>query len=163
VVDELRRAAGRGVRCRILVDTVGSKLFLRSALCGGLRECGASVTAALPANPRRMLLARVDLRNHRKIAVIDGRIGYRQPERGRSDFAIKPRFAWVDAMIRIEARVRISRALRAGLVPRRPDEPELLTPGCDAGDRSCRLGSGPASDNRPPPPGAVRCHMAQEG
>ena len=41
-----------------------------------MRQGGVEVVGALPVNPIRMLLSRLDLRNHRKIAVIDGQIGY---------------------------------------------------------------------------------------
>lgn len=76
VAEALIRAAKRGVACRVLVDDVGSRPFLRSTLCDSMREAGVKVVGALPVNPLRMLFARVDLRNHRKIAVIDGLIGY---------------------------------------------------------------------------------------
>lgn len=72
----LIRAARRGVECRVLVDAVGSKHFLRGRMVQEMRAAGVQVVAALPVNPVRMLFARIDLRNHRKIAVIDGRIGY---------------------------------------------------------------------------------------
>jgi cardiolipin synthase len=70
------RAASRGVQCRVLVDAVGAKAFLRSDLCAKMRAGGVRIVAALPVNPLRLLFARIDLRNHRKIAVIDGNIAY---------------------------------------------------------------------------------------
>ena len=71
----LLRAAGRGVRCRVLMDAVGSKLGLRD-LAPRLRNAGIEVHELLPSGFFRRNTARFDLRNHRKIAVIDGRIGY---------------------------------------------------------------------------------------
>jgi len=76
VGEALMRAAKRGVRCRVLVDAVGSKPFLKSELCEQMVAAGVSVVPALPVNAIRMLFARIDLRNHRKIAVIDGYIAY---------------------------------------------------------------------------------------
>jgi cardiolipin synthase A/B len=104
VAEALMRAAQRGVACRLLVDGVGSNTFLKSGLHTRLREAGVRVVEALAVNPFRMLLARVDLRNHRKIAVIDGVIGYTGSQNiADAEFAPKPRFApWVDAMIRVE-------------------------------------------------------------
>ncbi|MBK7403433.1 MAG: cardiolipin synthase [Phycisphaerales bacterium] len=68
----LRRAAERGVACRVLVDAVGSRSFLKSESCGRLREAGVRVEPALPATlGRTPILRRVDHRNHRKLAVID--------------------------------------------------------------------------------------------
>lgn len=72
----MMRAAKRGVACRVLVDAVGSDSFLKSQLVDEMRHSGVQVVAALPVNAVRMLFARIDLRNHRKIVVIDGRIGY---------------------------------------------------------------------------------------
>ena len=104
VAEALIDAAGRGVDCRLLVDGVGSKSFLRSDLRRRLAAGGVQVVAALPASLLRMLLARIDLRNPRKIAVIDGMIGYSGSHNiADAEFAIKPKYApWVDAMVRIE-------------------------------------------------------------
>ena len=66
------RAARRGVACRVLMDGMASKPGLR-ALAPRLREAGAEVIAVLPPGMRG---TRRDLRNHRKIAVLDGRVGY---------------------------------------------------------------------------------------
>jgi len=76
VCDALIHAAKRGVACRVLVDSVGSRSFLKSDICRAMIEAGVMVVGALPVNPIRVLFARIDLRNHRKIAVIDGSIGY---------------------------------------------------------------------------------------
>jgi cardiolipin synthase len=104
VSEALMRAAQRGVACRLLVDGVGSSAFVRSELRQRLGAAGVQVVAALAVNPFRMLLARVDLRNHRKVAVIDGVIGYTGSQNiADAEFAPKPRYApWVDAMIRVE-------------------------------------------------------------
>jgi cardiolipin synthase len=75
VAEALSRAAARGVKCRVLMDAVGSKRALRK-LAGPMRAGGIEVTALLPAGLFRRNAARFDLRNHRKIAVIDGGIGY---------------------------------------------------------------------------------------
>lgn len=76
VSDALIRAAGRGVKCRLLVDAAGSRAFLRSKVLREMLEAGVEVYEALPVAPWRRRVARMDLRNHRKIAVVDGRIGY---------------------------------------------------------------------------------------
>jgi cardiolipin synthase len=75
VAEALQQAARRGVKCRVLLDAVGSKRALRR-LAGPMRNAGVEVVAALPVGLFRRNAARFDLRNHRKIAVIDGRIGY---------------------------------------------------------------------------------------
>jgi cardiolipin synthase A/B len=75
VASALERAAKRGVRCRVLLDAVGSKKAL-DTLGPRMRLNGIEVQALLPFHLFRRNSARFDLRNHRKIAVIDGRIGY---------------------------------------------------------------------------------------
>lgn len=73
--EALQRAAARGVRCRVLLDAVGAKRGLR-AFAKPLRKAGVEVRATLARGQAWRRSARMDLRNHRKIAVIDSRIGY---------------------------------------------------------------------------------------
>lgn len=75
VADSIARAAARGVSCRVLMDAAGSKRGL-AGLGPALRAAGVEVIAMLPVGFFRHNAARFDLRNHRKIAVIDGRTGY---------------------------------------------------------------------------------------
>ncbi len=74
MVDALARAETRGVQCRVLVDAMGSFGFSRKTE-RRLQEAGADVHRILPLK-RRWSASRIDLRNHRKIVVIDGCIGY---------------------------------------------------------------------------------------
>ena len=71
VAEALVRAAQRGVMCRVLADAVGSRQLFRR-LAPSLRQQGVRIFPVLPANLWRMPFARLDLRNHRKLAVIDG-------------------------------------------------------------------------------------------
>ena len=71
VAPALQRAAERGVACRLLVDGVGSRAFLGGSQWRALRASGVRVVEALPVGVVRLLFRRIDLRNHRKIAVID--------------------------------------------------------------------------------------------
>ena len=75
VLEALERAARRGVVCRVLVDAFGSRSYVRELL-PRLKQAGAEVHQMLPYGFFRRYRARSDLRNHRKIAVIDGRTGY---------------------------------------------------------------------------------------
>tara|TARA_R110002126_G_scaffold211259_2_gene357818 strand:+ start:2274 stop:3827 length:1554 start_codon:yes stop_codon:yes gene_type:complete len=104
VAEAVLRATERGVACRILVDALGSRSFLESSLPGALREAGAQVVAALEPPFLPLLTARVDLRNHRKIAVIDHDIGYTGSQNlADAAFAPKAKYApWVDTMLRLE-------------------------------------------------------------
>ncbi|KWV92137.1 cardiolipin synthase [Erythrobacter sp. YT30] len=74
IIDALEKATERGVRCRLLVDALGSYGSLRK-LKRRLKGVGVEVHDILPLR-RRLRSSRVDLRNHRKIAVIDGTVGY---------------------------------------------------------------------------------------
>ena len=75
VADALAEAARRGVHCRLLLDDVGAKRGLR-AYATRLRAAGVEVRAMLAGGLAWRRSARMDLRNHRKLAVIDRRIGH---------------------------------------------------------------------------------------
>jgi cardiolipin synthase len=76
VAAALGRAARRGVDARVLIDAIGSRPWARRTQAILAAE-GVQCRLALPVRwwttVRR---ARADLRNHRKIAVIDGRLAY---------------------------------------------------------------------------------------
>jgi len=76
VVQALLRARARGAECRVLVDAVGSRKFALPALLARLRASGIPAREVLPAGMFRRNAARFDLRNHRKVAVIDNRIAF---------------------------------------------------------------------------------------
>ena len=75
VMEALGQAARRGVVCRVLIDAVGSRRWSRRIL-KTLASDGVDVRLALPVGLLRRRSARADLRNHRKIVVVDSRIGY---------------------------------------------------------------------------------------
>lgn len=75
VADALARAVKRGVDCRVMMDAVGSQRAL-IRLAPRMRAWGIEVLATLPVGFFRHNAARFDLRNHRKISVIDGAIGH---------------------------------------------------------------------------------------
>jgi cardiolipin synthase A/B len=75
VIAALTRASKRGVTCRVLIDALGSRVWAPRVV-EALRAGGISVRLVLPLGLLRRKSARADLRNHRKVAVIDGEIGY---------------------------------------------------------------------------------------
>jgi cardiolipin synthase len=75
VIAALGRAAQRGVRCRVLADAIGSRSPLRT-LRPKLKALGVEVHEMLPVRLVPWKKTRPDLRNHRKIAVLDARVGY---------------------------------------------------------------------------------------
>ncbi|WP_296245222.1 MULTISPECIES: cardiolipin synthase [unclassified Psychrobacter] len=76
VMDALMAAVQRGVECHILADSVGSFSFFNSKPHRMLEEAGVFVHQSLPVGLFKTLFKRSDLRNHRKIIVIDEHIGY---------------------------------------------------------------------------------------
>jgi cardiolipin synthase len=108
VVEALKRAAARGVVCRAIADDLGSRGMVRSEHWKAMEAAGVKLGIALPfgliPNPRS---GRIDLRNHRKIVVIDGRITYCGSQNcADAEFRVKPKYApWVDAVLRIEGPV----------------------------------------------------------
>ncbi len=75
IIDALGRAVGRGVTCRVLIDALGSRHWAKQVM-RRLKANGVEVQQALPLSFLRLKSARADLRNHRKITVIDGHVGY---------------------------------------------------------------------------------------
>ncbi|GLK83816.1 cardiolipin synthase [Ancylobacter defluvii] len=109
VVAALKRAAARGVTCRAMVDDLGSRALIRSAHWRDMASSGVKVAVALPVgNPLlRPFKGRIDMRNHRKIVVIDNAITYCGSQNcADAAFAVKAEFApWVDVMARFEGPV----------------------------------------------------------
>ena len=106
VAEALIRAAQRGVTCRVLVDDVGSRAFLGGDTAVAMRRAGVKLSSALPANPIRAVFARLDLRNHRKLCVIDGRIAYTGSHNlTDASFKVDPKRGigpWIDASFRVQ-------------------------------------------------------------
>lgn len=101
VLAALERARSRGVRCRILADAVASRRFLRRVGPQLIRQ-GIQVVPVLPVNPLRRFLARFDLRNHRKLAVVDGQVAYAGSQNiVRPDYHYKGVGDYRDLMVRV--------------------------------------------------------------
>jgi len=106
VVEALKGAAARGVTCRVMADGLGSRIMIESEHWSAMRDARVRATIALPIGNLllRPLLGRIDLRNHRKIVVIDDWITYCGSQNcADPEFRIKAKYApWVDALIRFE-------------------------------------------------------------
>jgi len=105
LLHELKAAATRGVRCQLLLDSVGSHDFFNSRVPAQLRKAGVEVVEGLPVGALRLLFQRQDLRLHRKLVCIDDHIAYTG-----SMNLVDPAFfnvhkgigEWVDVMVRCE-------------------------------------------------------------
>src|SRR5690625_5935003 len=72
VIDALGRAAKRGVTVRVLMDGIGAWYSLQGAV-RPMRQAGVEVHLFRPPAPLPPSLD-INLRNHRKIAVVDTRV-----------------------------------------------------------------------------------------
>lgn len=105
VFQALIEAAHRGIDCRLLLDDIGSKSFLKSSECQQLQQAGVQVIAALPAKAWRAFFQRQDLRLHRKIIVIDDQIALTGSMNMVDPLTATQKQAygeWIDLMARIQ-------------------------------------------------------------
>ncbi|AKC59993.1 cardiolipin synthase [Blochmannia endosymbiont of Polyrhachis (Hedomyrma) turneri] len=100
----LIQAAQRGVKCRILLDSAGSTNFFHSPYPDSLKKYGINIIKASDINISQFFIRRVDLRQHKKMILIDNHISYIG-----SMNMVDPRFfkqnigigQWIDIMVRI--------------------------------------------------------------
>lgn len=108
VAESLMAASRRGVHCRLMLDSAGSVTFFRSPWASMMRNAGIDVVEALQVSLLRVFLRRMDLRQHRKVVLIDNYIAYTG-----SMNLVDPRFfkqnagvgQWIDLMARMEGPV----------------------------------------------------------
>jgi cardiolipin synthase len=96
-------AARRGIEVRLLYDNFGS-LWLRAKHLQAFHEAGGKSTAFAPLLWRRRWM-NLNLRNHRKLLVVDGRIAFLGGRNiGEEYFSgrFSGRFKWHDAMVSVE-------------------------------------------------------------
>jgi cardiolipin synthase len=73
-LDALLLAIKRGAHVRVLIDDFGAR-YTRPSMISRLRDSGIPVAGFLPTRTAR-LIRYANLRNHRKILVVDGAIGF---------------------------------------------------------------------------------------
>ncbi|AWX13491.1 cardiolipin synthase [Mergibacter septicus] len=108
VEEALLIAVHRGVKINILLDSVGSRTFFHSASYQRLNNAGINIKEAIHVNIFRFFIQRLDLRQHRKIVVIDNQIAYTG-----SMNMVDPNYfkqtanvgQWIDLMVRINGPV----------------------------------------------------------
>lgn len=104
VFDALKHAKQRGVTCLILADSVGSMAFFASQEYQDLTAVGIGIYELFPVGLFKSIVARADIRNHRKLVCIDGRIGYTgsfnliDPKLFKQNSNVGQ---WIDVMLRI--------------------------------------------------------------
>ncbi len=106
--DAMRAAVARGVTVRVLMDHIAvlrSPGYARMVI--KLRRIGVQWHVMLPVQPLRFKYQRLDLRNHRKILVVDGTIAYTGSQNMIDSSYNKPSnlrrgLHWKDLMVRFE-------------------------------------------------------------
>ncbi|HNP66075.1 MAG TPA: cardiolipin synthase [Woeseiaceae bacterium] len=109
VAEALIRAARRGVAVHAMADGLGSRKFIQSRHWREMRHAGVKLAVALPLKwvVDTILFSRLDLRNHRKITVIDSCITWCGSQNcADPEFLVKAKYApWVDIMLRLQGPV----------------------------------------------------------
>lgn len=161
----LVEAVDRGVEVRFLFDHLGSRgIPGHQDMLSRLEGSGIKWAPMLPVRPLRGELRRPDLRNHRKILVVDGVVAYAGSQNLIEPGYDKPKNhkagrEWVDLMVRVEGPVvrdlaivfatdwyaETAESIRDLLAPRAPLE----------GERSERAAEGVACQVVPSGPGFV--------
>lgn len=100
--EALKKKAAQGVDCRVLYDDVGSFAFINSDFIKTLESEGIKCNAFNPAYPVLSLF--MNNRDHRKITVIDGKVGYTGGYNIADEYFnfVNPYGKWKDNGIRLE-------------------------------------------------------------
>ena len=107
----LARARTRGVVVRVLSDHVSGLMFPhRAETRRAFADMGAEWHAMLPLRPLRGQWQRPDLRNHRKLVVVDGRVGFTGSQNLIDSTYLKKKnvargLHWRELMVRVEGPV----------------------------------------------------------
>lgn len=104
----LARATARGVNVRVLLDHVAAQMYpRRRETAAFLESIGAHLHHMLPLRPWRGQWQRPDLRNHRKLLIIDSSVGFTgsmnliEPRYHKAN-NIKRGLSWHELMIRVQ-------------------------------------------------------------
>ncbi|MGO1539364.1 MAG: cardiolipin synthase [Leucobacter sp.] len=107
----MREAAARGIDVRVLLDHIASSRYpAKRRTAQMLTNMGAKWSYMLPVRPWRGQYQRPDLRNHRKLLVVDGTVGFMGSQNLIDSSYNKPAnrrrgLHWKDLMVRLEGPV----------------------------------------------------------
>lgn len=105
--EELIKAKDRGVKVHILLDHMGSRPYPGyKKFTKRMTENGLDWHLMMPIKPLKGQWRRPDLRNHRKLVVVDGEIGFMGSQNTIDSSYLKPKNVkvgrhWRDVMIRL--------------------------------------------------------------
>ena len=129
VLDELARKVAEGVKVRVVYDDVGC-WKVRNAFFERMKSKGIEVAVFMPVRFPKFT-SKVNFRNHRKIVVIDGGIGYvgGMNLADRYFYNQGNRLAWRDSHLRMECSA-VCGLQRAFLADWYVAQEELITDAC---------------------------------
>lgn len=119
LLEALMAATQRGVSVHLLADSVGSHAFFRSSWVKKLKAADVFVHESLPVGLFKTIVKRIDIRNHRKLAIFDSCYGYTgsfnliDPDFFKRDAHVGK---WIDAMIRVESHDTVNSVKAMALV-----------------------------------------------
>lgn len=115
LADEVAKAlifsSKKGIRCRLILDSAGSLKFFKSPWLKRMQKSGIQIVESLKLNIFRIFLSRIDIRQHRKIILIDDYIAYTGSMNLVDPYLFKKSYKigqWIDLMIRIEGPIAIT-------------------------------------------------------
>ena len=115
ILDILKQKAAEGVEVRILYDGMGGR-FMPKKLWKEIKKAGILCGEFFPPILGRLNL-RINYRNHRKIVVIDGKVGYMGGFNVGKEYISKdPKFGyWRDTHLKITGQAALSLQIRFAL------------------------------------------------
>ncbi|ATR79356.1 phospholipase D-like domain-containing protein [Moraxella osloensis] len=119
LLEALMAATQRGVSVHLLADSVGSHAFFRSSWVKKLKAADVFVHESLPVGLFKTIVKRIDIRNHRKLAIFDSCYGYTgsfnliDPDFFKRDAHVGK---WIDVMIRVESHDTVNSVKAMALV-----------------------------------------------
>lgn len=157
--DSLERAVKRGVTVRLMFDHVGSWKYPGYRQLGGrLTDIGVDWMVTLPLKPWRWRFRRPDLRNHRKIVVVDGHTAFMGSQNMIDPSYLKKKNVkegrhWVDVMVEVTGPIVMSldTVFAVDWFTESKEELDLLSP--SQAERWLDTSGYPDSPGAPAPPG----------
>ena len=103
LIDLLTKKAKEGVHVRVLYDELGSRTLNNKRFFREFRKAGGRVEVFFPSK-LKFFNPRLNFRNHRKLVIIDGKVGYVGGFNvGDEYLGLNPKFGyWRDTHLRIE-------------------------------------------------------------
>ncbi|XZR53238.1 MAG: cardiolipin synthase [Enterobacteriaceae bacterium] len=103
--ESLINASKRGLHCRIILDSIGCFTFLYSKYFKLMKKAGIEIVEAFKLNIFDFLTRRIDIRQHKKIILIDNNIMYTGSMNMIDNNYYKKKNKFIDIMIRFKGKI----------------------------------------------------------